>query len=215
MSVPKSKRKASPFEVFHHLYTVRREITDLALRNFGYSEEAAKKRLEKLFGERSFEELNEDEQKRYLGIEKRNEAFFTWFIEDERKCIISYVREIVKEVFCANSIYPTILDELYERRLCQDRAIGLCITLMQELQYTLETLPVDVNKHLRFADMLQHEISLIKGWRKSDNKFSKVLNNGAPSERSTTTTSPMSTPMATSTTTTLTTTTTSGPPSIP
>ena len=41
------------------------------------------------------------------------------------------------------------------------------------MQYAIETLPVDVNKYLRFADMIQTEINLIKGWRKSDNKFRK------------------------------------------
>lgn len=36
MSVLKNKRKASQFEVFHHLYKMRREITDLLLRDFGF-----------------------------------------------------------------------------------------------------------------------------------------------------------------------------------
>jgi hypothetical protein len=41
MSVLKNKRKASQFEVFHHLYKVRKDITDLLLRDFGYSFEKA------------------------------------------------------------------------------------------------------------------------------------------------------------------------------
>lgn len=47
MSVLKNKRKASQFEVFHHLYKVRKDITDLLLRDFGYSFEKAEKRLMK------------------------------------------------------------------------------------------------------------------------------------------------------------------------
>lgn len=43
MSVLKNKRKASQFEVFHHLYKVRKDITDLLLRDFGYSFEKADK----------------------------------------------------------------------------------------------------------------------------------------------------------------------------
>ena len=49
MSVLKSKRKVSQFEVFHHLYKTRKEITDLLLRDFGYDFERAEKRLEKVF----------------------------------------------------------------------------------------------------------------------------------------------------------------------
>lgn len=41
MSVLKSKRKASQFEVFHHLNELRRDVTDLLLRDFGYSFEKA------------------------------------------------------------------------------------------------------------------------------------------------------------------------------
>lgn len=45
MSVLKSKRKVSQFEVFHHLYKTRKEITDLLLRDFGYDFGRAEKRL--------------------------------------------------------------------------------------------------------------------------------------------------------------------------
>jgi len=59
MSVLKSKRKESPFEVFHHLYKMRKEITDLLLRDFGYSEGKALKYLEKQFGS-LFQNLKEE-----------------------------------------------------------------------------------------------------------------------------------------------------------
>lgn len=179
MSVLKAKRKSSQFEVFHHLYKTRKEITDLLLRDFGYDLERAEKRVAKLFGGKPYEELTPEEKVRYDKLKAKNEAFDNWFIEDERKCIVDCLREITKEVFTANSIYPTVMEELVERRLCQDRAIGQCYRLTQELQYAIETLPVDVNKYLRFADMIQTEINLIKGWRKSDNKFKRAISDSA------------------------------------
>ena len=179
MSVLKAKRKSSQFEVFHHFYKTRKEITDLLLRDFGYDLERAEKRVAKLFGGKPYEELTPEEKVRYDKLKAKNEAFDDWFIEDERKCIVDCLREITKEVFTANSIYPTVMEELVERRLCQDRAIGQCYRLTQELQYAIETLPVDVNKYLRFADMIQTEINLIKGWRKSDNKFKRAISDSA------------------------------------
>ena len=179
MSVLKAKRKSSQFEVFHHFYKTRKEITDLLLRDFGYDLERAEKRVAKLFGGKPYEELTPEEKVRYDKLKAKNEAFDNWFIEDERKCIVDCLREITKEVFTANSIYPTVMEELVERRLCQDRAIGQCYRLTQELQYAIETLPVDVNKYLRFADMIQTEINLIKGWRKSDNKFKRAISDSA------------------------------------
>ena len=51
--------------------------------------------------------------------------------------------------------------------------------MTQELQYAIETLPVDVNTYLRFGEMIQTEINLIKGWRKADNKFKGAISTSA------------------------------------
>lgn len=174
MSVLKSKRKPSQFEVFHQLTKLRKDITDLLLRDFGFDTVKAEKRLEKRYG-KPFEELDEKQQATYTRQKRRWDAFDEWFIEDERKTIVNCLRAITREVYIANSIYPTVQEELTERRLHQDRAIGLCHTLTQELQYAIETLPVDVNQYLRFGEMIQTEVNLIKGWRKSDNKFKGVI----------------------------------------
>lgn len=175
MSVLKSKRKPSQFEVFHHLNKVRKEVTDLLLRDFGYSKRKAAQRLEKKFSGRSYEELTDVEKEIYDHFRKQQEAFDTWFIEDERKAVVDCLRSIGEHVYAANSIYPTYYEELVERRVHQDLAIGQCYRLVQELQYAIETLPVDVNSFLRFGEDIQREIDLIKGWRKSDNKFKGAI----------------------------------------
>ena len=91
------------------------------------------------------------------------------------------LRDITKEVYLANNITPTCLEELTERRIHQDLAVGYCYRLEQELQYAIETLPVDVNQYTRFGLMIQSEIKLIKAWRKSDNKYRKILGAGSES----------------------------------
>ena len=179
MSVLKSKRKVSQFEVFHHLYKTRKEITDLLLRDFGYDFGRAEKRLEKVFGGKPYDALTDEEKNRYDSLKKKNEAFDEWFIADERQVIVDCLRSITENVFVANSIYPMYPEELVERRVHQDRAIGQCYRLTQELQYAIETLPVDIDKYLRFGELIQTEINLIKGWRKSDNKFKRAISDSA------------------------------------
>lgn len=179
MSVLKSKRKESQFEVFHHLYKMRKEITDLLLRDFGYSEAKALKSLEKRFSGRRYEELSEAEKVQYDRQKERHEAFCEWFIIDQRKAVTDCLRLITSYVYKANSIYPMYMEELVQRRIYQDKAIGQCYALVQELQYAIETLPVDVNKYTRFGEMIQTEINLIKGWRKSDNKFKGAISTTA------------------------------------
>ena len=80
MSVIKRKRKPSQFEVFHHLYKLRRDITDLLLRDFGYSFEKSEKKLNKRFRNRPYEELTDSEKKQYDRLKARWKAFDEWFI---------------------------------------------------------------------------------------------------------------------------------------
>jgi len=115
--------------------------------------------------------MDETTKEHYLKTKKRYEAFDEWFIVDEREKISEYMREVTKHCFIANSTYPYLEEEYVERRLHQDEAIGFCFAIKQELQYAIETLPVDVNVYLRFSDMIDHEVALIKAWRKSDNKL--------------------------------------------
>lgn len=179
MSVPKGKRKESQFEVFHHLMRLRRDITDLLLRDFGYNIEKSEKRLLRQFGGRPYEELTNREKNIHDRLKRRWEAFDRWFVTDERKVITECLRDITKEVYIANSIYPTCQEELTQRRLHQELALGHCYRLTQELQYAIETLPVDVDTYLQFGESIQKEINLIKGWRKSDNKFKGAFSDSA------------------------------------
>ena len=64
----------------------------------------------------------------------------------------------------------------------QNAAIGNCEQLLQEFQYIIEVLPVNANKYLRFVDMIEREIALLKGWRKSDNRILKRIKENQNSE---------------------------------
>lgn len=83
MSVVKRKRKESPFEVFHHLTKLRQNITDLLLRDFGYSYEKFRKKLERRYGGKEYEELTDVQKADYERQKKRNEAFEEWYIIHE------------------------------------------------------------------------------------------------------------------------------------
>lgn len=142
MSVLKSKRQESKFEVFHQFYKLRKELTDLVYRHFGYKGET---------------------------------DFSKWFINGESQVVLSNLSEAQKYITMANSIFPNCLMECDERRRLQDLAIGLHYDLLQELQFVLEMLPIDKNKYTRYADMINHEIALLKGWRQSDNAIRKKI----------------------------------------
>ena len=88
MSVVKSKRKESQFEVFHHLTDMRNEVTDLLLRDFGYDYDKVINKIKKKFGNREYDSLSPDEKARFDKLLQKNDSFVRWFIDDERKTII-------------------------------------------------------------------------------------------------------------------------------
>lgn len=175
MSVLANKRKESQFEVFNHFYKVRRSITDLLLRDFGYNPEKAEKHFQKMFDGKNYDDLSEDDKTKYINKKNKNESFENWFILEQRKTILDCLRNVQEYIFLANSIYPQYMEELIERRIYQDKAIGQCFRLIQELQYSIETLPVKTGIYLQLSKDIEKEVNLIKNWRKSDNKFKKVI----------------------------------------
>ncbi len=173
MSVLKANRKPSPFEVVHHAYKVRTVITDLALRKFGLKEYIPKPKPQ------GYEKWSDTQKAGYeksvqKNIERYN-AFVEWFVPDEQKSILNIVRSMIHEIFLANEIHPQYLFECDERRIHQDLALGYCENLIQELQYVITTLHVDVEKYEDITNMLKQEQALIKGWRKSDNTARKKI----------------------------------------
>lgn len=175
MSVLKANRKPSPFEVEHHAYKVRTVITDFALRQFGLKEYKEKPKPDAYAG---WSQNQKDGYDRNIAKRKeRYEAFVEWFIPDEQKAIIQITRDMVHEIFLANEISPQFISECDERRIHQDLALGHCENLIQELQYIITTLPVNIEKYENITNMIIQEQALIKGWRKSDNKIRKSILN--------------------------------------
>lgn len=84
--------------------------------------------------------------------------------------VLISVMEIGRQIRIANSIYPTCNAEKDERRICQDRAIGLCFDLLTKYQLIMHTLKVADNKYCNEIKNLIHEINCLKSWRSSDNK---------------------------------------------
>ena len=173
-SVPKSRREESRFEAQHHFFSLRKEVTALVLNDFGFSEKKYREQMEK-YRAAHINDPNID------GIverwEKKNESFKRWFVDEEGRAVIDIMRDIQRHFSLGNSIFPSDtparLMEFLMRRYHMNRAIGLCFSLKQELNYVIRTLPVDINKFERFAVMLDKQIALLKGVRQADNRLIK------------------------------------------
>jgi hypothetical protein len=100
-----------------------------------------------------------------------------WLINDVRNRILQECRFLVRNIIQANSIFPCLETECDDRRRYQTAAIGNCEQLLQELQYLISVIDVDLNKFMPYVDLIEKEIALLKAWRKSDNRLRKRVYN--------------------------------------
>ena len=174
MSVPKGKRRQSRFEAQHHFYKLRTEVTTLMLQDFGFSPEKYKAQIEKY---REMHRGTDHVDEVVARYEKKCESFNKWYIDKECDIVLEILRNIESEFTQGNSIYPSDtparMIEYIQRRYHINNAIAHCYVLKQEIHYIIRTLPVDINKYKRFAELIDKQIALYKGVRQSDNRFAK------------------------------------------
>ncbi len=186
MSVPKHKRSESPMEFLHNALGLRREMTELLLRDFGVKSRIRKHLKEVRLDEPSKEELEwmkkrygmtaEDCQKIDTIINNATydvtelEQYPEWLISYFRSAVLRILENLLNNLYYANSIYITKEAEYSQRRGYLNQAIGNCYQLTSWMDYIRQTLPVDANKYERYLIRIQREIALVKGVRTADNK---------------------------------------------
>lgn len=173
MSVPKSERGQSGLEFYHTALNLRREIIALLLRDFGLKKKV--RTTEILTQMYSIDPEDEKTLQAILTKYQMDDSVIdeypTWLVDEFRNTILLILRDLRLNIRMANSIYVTTKAEYEERRNHWNRAIGNCQQLLEEMQFVIETLPVNAEKYMRYVGMIEKEINLLKGVRKSDNKI--------------------------------------------
>ena len=82
-----------------------------------------------------------------------------------------YTDDLLYFIKIANSIYPQCEAELNERRLAQDKAVGVCYAILTVLQRILMRLRVPGSKYVVDIQNIEQMINSLKAWRKSDNRL--------------------------------------------
>jgi len=118
--------------------------------------------------------------KEITGLLKRNfgvkdEEYPEWLLDYYKNEVLKTLASILSNITHANTICASSEQEFYFRRQYQWNAIGDCEYLLQIMQRAMTNLPVDVNKYVRYVDMITHETQLLRDWKKSDNKILKVI----------------------------------------
>jgi hypothetical protein len=159
MSVLKNKRGLSKLEFYHTARKLREDVTNLLLRDFGIRDKVRK--------------IKTEDNKEVTVIEE----YPAWLIAEFRQNIMRILRNLMMNITAGNSIYPVNLEELQQRRRYQTEAIINCQQLLQEIQFCADVLPVELGKFLPYADTIDFEIKLLRGWRKANGQIEKAIRN--------------------------------------
>ena len=102
----------------------------------------------------------------------------TAYIQYAAKSLMSSVWDLIYYIKVANSIYPTTPEELTERRIYQDKAIGVCFDILTLYELVMHKLQVKDDMGVTEIKTIRHQINAIKAWRSSDNSQFKKLKHG-------------------------------------
>lgn len=94
-----------------------------------------------------------------------------WFVNARFQTLQKLTDDLLYNIKIANSIYPTCMAELEERRVSMDKAIGVCYAILTNYQRIMTRLRVPDNKYTLDIKNVMRMIRSLKAWRKSDNKF--------------------------------------------
>jgi hypothetical protein len=161
MSVLKNNRNLSKLEFYHNARTLREDMTNFLLRDFGVRDKVRKYKGEDNVQVTIIEEYPE------------------WLITFFRESVIKLLRDLMMNITAGNTVYPVTMEELSERRRYQTLAIINCQQLLSEMTYCADVLPVELSKFLPYIDKISFEIKLLKGWRKSSNDLSRKIKDGS------------------------------------
>lgn len=161
MSVPKSKRQESKFQCIEELRKLRKSITNLLFKNLGFDEQ---KYLERA------NEIKQNNPTKSEAMITRYKGFVEWYIEDEKKLILDYLRDAEKELVIGNNIYISTLADYDQRRYHLTESYTILKSLEIELQEVIACLPVNVNKFTYYGSMIDKICNMISNIKKYDNK---------------------------------------------
>ncbi len=102
---------------------------------------------------------------------KRNRVF----LDMRNQTLEKLTDDLLYHIKIANSIFPTCMLELEERRISMDKAIGICYAILTNYQRIMNRLRVPDDKYTLTIKNVICLINSLKAWRKSDNKLKSSL----------------------------------------
>jgi hypothetical protein len=89
--------------------------------------------------------------------------------------ILDLLGDMMESIVNANEIFPTTVEEVTQRKLLQNKAIGHVANLENELEYLVDLFPEKIRQIIMFVDLIDHEKKLLRRWKQSNSKILKTI----------------------------------------
>lgn len=183
MSVILAHRDLSKMEFYKNGLELRKLVLEWLLTDFAmkpYKKDI--KVLERNLPQEDIDTMNEIIERNDINHDKFvRKTAPQWFTDEEKQYLSKLTREMMANIVKANSIYVghNMNPHDYElRRTYQTKAIADVQAILEEIHEICDIYPHDMNKMIRMLECADKEFDLLKGWRKSENKYYKGENEG-------------------------------------
>ncbi len=185
MSVPAYRRNLSKIEFLNNFDKIRRDTYLILMRDFGVKKKVYEvKTIEKMYNINSDDKVSLEAIMQKYNISSIDvDKYPEWLINKWREMVLDLLSKIGTEIRLFNSIYMS-KESLYSaeqeyliRRQHITNAIGYLFALKDRLQEIIVVLDSDasIGAYAELNKKIDHEITLLKGVRQSDNKlFEKI-----------------------------------------
>lgn len=96
-------------------------------------------------------------------------------VEKYKEILFEYSRRLTYNIRMAHNIYVKTQTDYEMRRGYQNKAIAICYVILEEIEFLFEIFPKAINLFDTLIKQLNEEITILKGWRTSNDKISKTL----------------------------------------
>lgn len=166
MSVLARYRRGSP-EVDHYYFatTLRKDMTNLLLQDFGIRDKIRSYRYVA-----AISLMTETDRATFLRICDKykvttlSEEFPKWLLDAFRTNIMRLLTNLVKNIVAGDN---TRLSKP-RRRNAKEGAYIACQQLLEEMQYVMDVVPINVNRYLAFTRRIEAEKEYLSKWLERD-----------------------------------------------
>ena len=151
---------------------LEKELVFIAMKDFGIKPRAREPNFfSKVYNMKAEDALQFNGLCEQYGIKRVTEDYPSWLLEYHRRHIIELLADLKENIRSANEVYPYYRAEYIARRGYQDEAIRCCGKLYDAFTTIKNTLFINPDKYMGVVEKIERLRSLLKGWRKSDNRI--------------------------------------------